>query len=303
MKKNPLMLAIGVVLIVIFFAIFCCGAVRKSTFVVITTFGNPTRKIESPGFYMKWPPPIQQAYTFDQRIQNFENEKLDESLTLDHFNLLTRVYVGWKISDPEAFFPKFKDGSIAEAERQMEGLIRSAKLAVVGRHKLSDFVSTDETQLKFDQIENEILAILQDQVNKKGYGIEIEYLGIKKLEFPENVTQDIFKVMTSERQIQISETQSDGDRQASNIRADANSKSAQMIAAANAEATLLKGQGEKAAQESFVIFQQNPELAKFLLNLDALELALKDRATLIFDERSAPFNLFQGYSTNLNKGK
>ena len=131
----------------------------------------------------------------------------------------------------------------------------------------------------------------------------ISFLGFKKLEFPENVTQDIFKVMTSERQIQISETQSDGDRQASNIRADANSKSAQMIATANAEATRLKGEGEKAAQDSLVIFQQNPDLAKFLLNLDALELALKDRATLIFDQRTAPFNLLQGFSTNMSKGK
>lgn len=303
MKKNPLMLAIGVLLIVIFVAIFCCGAVRKSTFVVITTFGKPTRTLPEPGFYMKWPWPIQQAFTFDQRIQNFENEKLDESLTSDHYALLTRSYVGWKIVTPEKFFPKFKDGAIAEAERQMEGIIRSIKTAVVGKHKLSEFVSTDESQLKFDEIENEILAQLQDQVNDKDYGIKISFLGFKKLEFPENVTQDIFKVMTSERQIQISETQSDGDRQASNIRADANSKSAQMIATANAEATRLKGEGEKAAQDSLVIFQQNPDLAKFLLNLDALELALKDRATLIFDQRTAPFNLLQGFSTNMSKGK
>lgn len=297
------MLGIGILLIIIFVAIFCCGAVRKSTFVVITTFGNPTRTKAEPGFYMKWPPPIQQAYVFDQRIQNFENEKLDESLTADHYNLLTRVYVGWKIKDPQEFFPKFKDGSISEAERQMEGMIRSAKLAVIGRHNLSDFVSTDEKQLKFDQIENEILAVLQDQVNRKNYGIEIEFLGIKKLEFPENVTADIFKVMTSERQIQISETQSDGEKQASNIRADANSKSAQMISAAQGEAVQIRSLGEAAAQQYFVVFQQNPELAKFLLNLDALELALRSRATLIFDQQSAPFNLFQGFTTNLMKGK
>src|SRR5579871_312708 len=101
MKKNRLMLPIGILLLILFVAIYCCGAVRTSTFVVITTFGKPTRTIESPGFYMKWPPPIQAAYTFDQRIQNFENEKLDESLTHDHYNLLTRMFVGWRISDPK----------------------------------------------------------------------------------------------------------------------------------------------------------------------------------------------------------
>ena len=141
---------------------------------------------------MKWPPPIQWVNTFDQRIQNFE-DKLDEALTADHYNLLTMVYVGWKIKDAQEFFPRFKNGSIAEAERQMEGLLRSAKSAVVGKHPLSDFVSTDEKLLKFDAVEQEILAILQDQVNKKNYGIEIEYLGIKKLEFPESVTQGGFQ--------------------------------------------------------------------------------------------------------------
>ena len=53
------------------------------------------------------------------------------------------------------------------------------------------------------------------------------------------------------------------------------------------------------AAKSFAVFQQNPELANFLLSLNALELSLKDRATLIFDQHSQPFNLFQGYSTNL----
>ena len=28
-------------------------------------------------------------------------------------------------------------------------------------------------------------------------------------------------------------------------------------------------------------------------------MSLKDRATLIFDQHTQPFNLFQGYSTNL----
>jgi regulator of protease activity HflC (stomatin/prohibitin superfamily) len=72
-----------------------------------------------------------------------------------------------------------------------------------------------------------------------------------------------------------------------------------MLANADAEATRIKGEAQAEAAKSFVVFQQNPELANFLLSLNALELSLKDRATLIFDQHSQPFNLFQGYSTNL----
>jgi membrane protease subunit HflC len=302
MKKNPLSIIVAVLLVVIFGTWLVCFQVRKSTVVVVTTFGKPTRTIPDPGFYMKWPPPIQWVNTFDQRIQNFE-DNLDETLTSDHYNLLTMVYIGWKIKDAQAFFPNFKNGSISEAERQMGGLVSSAKKAVIGKHPLSDFVSTDQENLKFDAVEQEILGILQDQVNKKNYGIEIEYLGIKKLEFPESVTQEVFKRMTSERQVLISQTQYGGEAEASRIRSTAESKSAIMLADANAKAREINGEAQQKVAEYFKVFEQNPDLARFLLNLNALELSLKDRTTLIFDQHSQPFNLFQGYATNQSTGK
>lgn len=298
MKRNPLTLTIGALLIIVFGVLLFFGQVRKSTVVVITTFGKPTRTLIEPGLYMKWPWPIQQAYTFDQRIQNFD-DKFDQALTADSYNLLTMVYVGWKINNATNFFPKFANGSVPEAEKKLEGLLRSAKSAVVGRHPLADFVSTDEKQLKFDAIEHEILAIVQEQVNQKNYGIEMEFLGIKKLGFPDAVTQEVFKRMTSERAVLSSKTQYEGEAEASKIRSTADSKSAEMLANADAEATRIKGEGQAEAAKSFAVFQQNPELANFLLSLNAMELSLKDRATLIFDQHSQPFNLFQGYSTNL----
>ncbi len=300
MKRNLLTLVVGlVVLLLVFVVLLFCGQVRKSTVVVITTFGNPTRTIEEPGWYGKWPWPIQQAYTFDQRIQNFEDDKFDQSLTADSYTLLTMVYVGWKINNATNFFPKFANGSIPEAEKSLKPLLRSAKNAVVGNHPLSDFVSTDEKQLKFEAIEQEILKMVQDQVNQKNWGLEIEFLGIKKLGFPDSVTAEVFKRMTSERAVLSSKTQFEGEAEASKIRSLADSKSAEIVANANAAATHIKGEGQAEAAKSFAVFQENPELANFLLSLDAMELALKDRATLIFDQHSTPFNLFQGYSTNL----
>ncbi len=302
MKKHRLALTIAALLVIIFGCWLFVGQVRKSTVVVITTFGKPTRTIEEPGWYMRLPPPVQRAYTFDQRIQNFE-DKLDEELTSDHYSLLVMVYVGWQIDDAKAFFPKFADGSIPAAESAMEGLVRTAKRQVVGQHPLSDFVSTDTKQLKFEAIENEILAIIQKQVNDKGYGISMKYLGIKKLELPESVTQEVFKRMTSDRQRLISGIQSAGEAEAAKIKSAADSQSASMLADADAEATRIKGEAQREALKSFAIFQQNPELANFLLNLNAMEASLKDRATLIFDNHTQPYNLFQGISTNLPNKK
>src|SRR5574342_692707 len=102
MKRNPLTLVIGILLILIVGLLLFVFQVRKSEVVVVTTFGKPTRDIDQPGAYVKLPWPIQSVHRFDQRVQNFE-DKFTEGLTSDSFNLLTSVYVGWKITDPKAF--------------------------------------------------------------------------------------------------------------------------------------------------------------------------------------------------------
>jgi membrane protease subunit HflC len=311
MKKNPLTITVGILLLIIFGLWLCVFQVRKSEVVLITTFGKPTKPYDQPGAYFKWPPPIQRAYTFDQRIQNFE-DRFEEALTSDHYNLMSMVYVGWKIKDAEAFFPKFATGafsesdrgSINQAESKLEGLLRNAKNSVVGKHPLSDFVSTDPGKLKFEVIEKEILADVQDQVNARNYGIVVEYLGIKRLGFPDSVTQSIFDQMSKERQVQVTTIQSQGETEAANIRIAANTRSAGLLVNAQTEATRIRGQAQAEAAKSFAVFEQNPELARFLLNLNALEQSLKDRATLIFDNHTQPYNLFQqGYSPTNTTGK
>src|SRR5260370_27496591 len=116
MKRSPLTLIIGVLLLLIFGLLLFTFQVRQSEVVVVTTFGQPTRTIAEPGLYFRLPWGIQMLHRFDQRVQNFE-DKLTEGLTHDSFNLLTSVYVGWKITNALAFYPKFAGSAepIAEA--------------------------------------------------------------------------------------------------------------------------------------------------------------------------------------------
>ncbi|MCW5551202.1 MAG: protease modulator HflC [Verrucomicrobiae bacterium] len=297
MKRNSLTVIVGAALILIFALLLFMFQVRQSEVAVVTTFGNPTRPIEKAGAYFKLPWPIQKVYKFDQRIQTFE-DKFTEDLTADGINLNTLVYLGWRITDPAQFFPKFAGGSVTEAERMLESIVRHEKSGIVGKHNLSDFVNADAAQMKFDEIENQIKARVQSQLELGNYGIEIEFLGIKKLGLPESVTQTVFDRMTSERKLLADDLQSQGEAEAQKIRSAADRKAAVMLANAEGEATRIRGQGEAAAAESLPVFQKNAELAKFLLRVDALEQSLKERSTLIFDQRTPPFDLFQGFGTN-----
>ena len=298
MKKNLLTIIISAVLAVIFVLLLFVFQVRQSEVAVVTMFGKPTaRQYDQPGAYFKWPWPIQNVYKLDQRIQNFEGA-FSELITSDSINLLTTVYVGWRITDATTFFPKFKGGSVTEAENKLMDIVSQATAAVVGKHPLGDFVNANEKDLKFDAIETEIKAVAQAQLATNNWGIGIEYLGIKKLGLPESVTQAVFERMTNERKVIADTLESEGQSEAAKIRSTADREAAEKISKADGEARKIRSQGEAVAADLLPVFQKSPELATFLLRTEALEAALKERSVLIFDTRTPPFDLFTGALTN-----
>ena len=290
MKRNPITIAVGALLLTIFILLMFLFQVRTTQLAVVTTFGRVTSDAR-PGAHFRWPWPIQSVHKFDQRIHTFEG-KLEQVFTSDANSLLIVVYVGWQINDPAVFLMRF-NGSTNKAQESLEGLIRNAYSGVVGKHPLTHFISTDEQQLKFVEIEQEMQGRIQADCRALTNGLNIAFLGIKRLGLPESVTKLVFERMESEREVKVSEVRGDGERQASEIRSRADFASAKLLAEAEAEATKTQGEGEKLAARSFEVFRQEPELAKLLLELKALEQLLQERATLILTDDMAPLDLLK----------
>ncbi len=303
MRRKALNITVGILLVIIFGLWLFVFKVRRSEIALVTTFGNPTRPITNAGPYFKWPWPVQRVYTFDQRIQNFE-DKLRETQTHDKKLLIATVYVGWQITDPKEFYQGFanrlvsdpESASIAAAQKILEGLVSSGVASTIGKSQFSDFISTDASQFKLDAIEAQMLSAVEDRVKAGHYGIEIKYLGIKKLELPESSSQEVFKAMQSDRAILVSQIQRQGDTAAANIRTEAYSYGAKLEADADAEAKRIRGQAEADVAQYYTNFDQNPALAEFILKLDALKTSLGKNSTLVLDGHTQPFDLLQ--STN-----
>lgn len=294
MKKNPVAIAIGLLLLLIFVSLLFVFQVRKTEVAVVTTFGRFSRQA-GPGAHLRLPWPIQSVYHFDQRIHNFES-KLEQILTADENNLLIQAYVGWNISDAKIFLERF-GGNPQKAEENLEGLVRNAYSGVVGKHPFAHFISTDETQLKFVEIEQEMQARIQADCRAVTNGLNIQFFGIKRLGLPESVTQLVFETMKSGRDKLASAIESDGQRQATEIRERAKSEAANLLAQAEAQATRILSEGEKQTAKSFEVFKQEPELAVFLLKLKSLEQFLRERATLILDDKVSPLDVLKSQQT------
>lgn len=289
MKRNALTLVVGIILLVIFFLLLFTFQVRQTEVVLVTTFAKPSAEpITQPGLYFKWPLPIQRVYRFDKRVHSLEDE-FDQMLTRDGNNILASVYVGWTIAKPREFFNSFPAGTPQAAEPQLKGAVRLAKQAIIGQHPFSDFVSSDPKQVKFTDIEKEMLTNIQ-QAALDRYGINVQFVGIKRLGLPESVTQKVFDRMTKEREREIERLRAEGEREAIAIRSAADRDRSELLAKASAEATRIRGEAEGEAAKSFETLKQNPELAIFLLEMQALERSMNKGSTLIVDGRTPPFN-------------
>lgn len=298
MKRNPVTLATGALVVLIFAAMLFAFQVRQTEVVIVTTLGRYARSIEAPGLYFRLPWPIQNVHRYDNRVRNLE-KKYEQTTTADGRIIVIDVFLGWRVKDPRKFLELFGD-NLTEAERNLEIQLRTAKNNTVGNHPLADFISVDPQSLRFDQIEAEMLQEIRAATTN--FGVEIVLLGIKQIGLPESITTKVFDRMKAERERLVKQFQGEGERESIRIRSEADRRREEILAEAEGQARKILGEAEASAAARLKTFEQNPELAVFLLKLDALEQSLKERATLVLDPRTPPFDLLQNATTAPARG-
>ncbi len=293
MKRNPVTLATGALVVLIFAALLFAFQVRQTEVVIVTTLGRYTRSLDQPGLYFRLPWPIQNVHRYDNRIRNLE-KKYEQTTTADGRLIVIDVFLGWRVKDPRQFLELFGD-NLAEAERNLEIQLRTAKNNTVGNHPLADFISVDPQSLRFDQIEAEMLQEIRRAT--ANFGVEIVLLGIKQIGLPESITTKVFDRMKAERERLVKQFQGEGERESIRIRSEADRRREEILAEAEGQARKILGEAEASAAALLKTFEQDPQLAVYLLKLDALEQSLKERATLVLDPRTPPFDLLQNSAT------
>ena len=288
--RNIAVVVLIVVVISVLLLNLIAFQVRQTESALVMTFGKPTRPITEPGLYCKWPTPIQTLVKYDSRLMLFVGDP-EETNTQGGDPIIVTTYMIWKVDEPRAFREKVRD--VQGAEKLLKTRLRDAQNKVIGRHWFSDFVNSDKDKVKFDEIEQELLAALAGPV-KESAGIEIKMAGIKQLAVNKTVTAEVFDRMRADRQRKTKETLAQGDAEATKIRANAESKRKILLAAAEARAKAIRGQGDAEAAKYYKLLEDDPEFAMFLRNIDALKNILKERSTIVLPADSEPFKLLRG---------
>jgi membrane protease subunit HflC len=295
MKRSPLTIVVAALLAAIFGLMLFVFQVRQSEVAVVTLFDKMETDCArtNPGPHFQWPWPIERVYKLDQRVQGLDEDKLEQLTLPDQNVIMLETYVGWRISDPAKFFPNFEKGSIAIAVTNLQGIVRSSKDEVASRHKFSDFLSADQSQMKLTNIENEILDVARQKVANGNYGIEIKFVQIKSIELPSAVSDSVFDNMKAERSKLVAEIKYDAQAQSNKITSEADSQASRLLADADARALEIRGQGLEAMVHSLQVMSNNPDFAKFLMDLQVLKDLSKDKSTWILDSSSRGLGLLQ----------
>ncbi|MFA6929387.1 MAG: protease modulator HflC [Lentisphaeria bacterium] len=296
-------LSLALIVLATFIVISMTFQVKETEYAVLKFFGKPkvdsTGKVReySPGLHFRWPF-IDQVWRHDKRLQCYElhKGKYEQLTTKDEYQIVLSTYVLWRVGDPGLFLRRMK--STAEAEANLEAVIRNSRAEVIPQHNFADLVNTKTSGAKMKEIEDAMLKRIQITATEE-YGIEVAKVGIRKLGFPEAVSSKVFDRMKAERASKSEKYLAEGKSEAQRIRSEADRKSNDILAEAEADAKRIRGQGDEAAARHYAVFRKNPELAKFLRSLEALKISLSENDTLILDTETPPFTLFKANATEL----
>jgi membrane protease subunit HflC len=287
--KNITITIFIVLLFVILALVFTMFQVRETESALVMTFGKATRQITEPGLYFKWPPPIEMVQKFDSRSRGLVAE-MGETPTKGAVPIIVNTFIVWRVAEPLAFFNAV--GTVSEAENKLMTQISDTQNKVIGRHDFSEFVNSDPAKIKLDEIEKEMLAEIQKAV-RSNYGIEIRTIGIRQLKISEDVSKDVFERMKAERNRRTEATIAEGNAASKKIITDALSMQTELLAAAEARAKAIRAQGDAEAAQYYKLLEQDPQLAMFLRDIDALKKILEQRATVVISADTEPFKLLR----------
>lgn len=285
--------SILVFLVLIVSVLILCSVsfqVRETESALITRFGEVSRTMVEPGFYWKWPKPIESVIKFDSRSKLLEGQ-MEETTTRGADNILVTSYLIWKIAEPQKYLESVKND--VEAKRLLRDRLRNIQNVEIGQHSFSEFVNSDKEKIQLAAIEKNMHKNIKQQA-LEDFGIEVEVVGIRQIGISKNVTAKVFDRMKSERTRKTESIIEEGGSTAKQIKAEADSKAAQLMAVVEGYAKSIRGEGDAEAAKFYKMLEQEPEFAIYLQKIETIKEVYGDETTVIFGSDMDLVNLLKG---------
>ena len=277
-KRFPFLIGLIIILVLIGSqSIFIVNQTEKA---LVIQLGDPVDKVFGPGLHFKIPL-IQTVVRFDARVLDYE-ARAAEALTSDKKAIVLDNYARWRIIDPLQFYRSVR--TIPGAQARLDDVVYSQLRAQVGRHSLTEVVSSKRSGIMAD-VTRRASDIMKE------YGIEVVDVRIKRTDLPAENQRAIFGRMRAERERQAKQYRSEGEEESTRIRSDADRQRAVILAEAAREAQITRGTGDaKAASVYAQSYNKAPQFYAYQRWLEAMRKSLKENSKMVLAHEAPLLN-------------
>ena len=238
---------------------------------LVLQFGSVIETVKTPGLKFKLPF-IQDVVFYDRRVLNLMAPP-EEVILSDQKRLMVDAYLRYRIADPLVFFQRLQ--SEAGANNRLSAFLLSALQSELAKSTEAEILSPQR-----EDIMANIHAALNEQA--KRLGVEIVDVRIRGADLPQQVTENVFNLMRSQREQEAKLIRAEGDQQATEIRAKADKERTITLADAQKQADILRGEGDEAAIKIFAsAFNKDPKFYGFMRSLEAYKKTLSNPDTTL----------------------
>ncbi len=292
---------LGVLLAVLVIAFSAAYQVSESEQAIITQFGNPVGDpVTEPGLHFKVPF-IQRVNLFEKRFLEWDGSP-NQVPTRDKRFIWVDTYARWRIVDPLLFFQRLRDerGAQSRLDDILDGEMRNA----VARNDLIELVRSSNRNPDDVLVESEeeeaILNTIEkgrEQISREilerasartaDLGIELLDLRVKRINYVDEVQQDVFARMIAERRRIAELFRSEGEGEAARIQGERERDLQRIQSEAFRTAEELRGNADAEATDVYAAaYGRDADFYAFTRSLESYEKVMDPETMFILGTNS-----------------
>ena len=264
--------------------------VDEKELAIVTRFGEVQQSIRGPGLYTKTPF-IDTTTYFDRRLLSFDAPP-ESLLTKDKKRLIIDVYARGRIVDPVLFRKTVQTESQGKA--RAVDIITSELRREIASDNQAEIITT-----KREDIMKRVQILVQPKLRE--FGLDIIDVRIKRADFPPEIAESVYARMQSERKRKADKERAEGQEIDAQVRAAVDREASIIKATAQRQAEITRGEGEAEAIKIFAAaIAADPEFYGFQRSLEAYRKIFESNTTVVLPADSDLFEFLQSQD-GLNK--
>ena len=271
------LILIIVILIIGSMAFFTVNETQKA---IMFKFGEIVSTDFKPGLHGKIPF-VNNVRKFDARIQTMDAEP-ERYLTSEKKNVIVDSFVKWRIKNVANYYTA-TGGDALRANLRLSQIIKDGLRGEFAKRTIQEAISGERA---------EIMDIITEAGNKEAqaFGIEIIDVRIKRVDFPQDISDSVYSRMRAERQRVAKDLRSRGAEAAEKIRAEADRQVTVLKADAYRDSEKLRGEGDAAATEIYArAYGKDLEFYSLYRSLNAYKTTFASKSDILVIEPDTEF--------------